>query len=471
MTVLRCGMFLLIALATSTAGAEPICRDALFNAYLQAGRDVAKEKNREDVLAKLKVAIDKHPNSRFANLVKRFARDLATSIDQVEKRAKAGRNIEDSPAEFLSESKMPLYLLAIPQNWIQGLPSFMERSPRDPAVLLLKQGRKSIDDLLPRLSDDSPTLAPEFEGDDELLQVPRVSDLSLHLIEKLSACKFQFDASSAQLFHQLWETKREETAKHIAQWWQQNRDKSIAEGIRAQLPQGDFYGKLTMAENLIRVAGDENPQDREHGLEVLRRLSRSLDLNVARAEQALERYGGPSLLESYCAELKKSMTIQDRWYPYSIEPIFYLADHGKRKEWEFLRDIVVKDLKIETELLQRGRNAYVLRSLLGSKKCTTVPYAIPLLGLALSRTQHFVNRYINEKVGSQSFSTADVATEYLQKLTGQDFGYRVEGTDKEREAAIERAQKWWADEGKAKYTFDYIEQNLVKPAAAKKAVP
>jgi len=162
--------------------------------------------------------------------------------------------------------------------------------------------------------------------------------------------------------------------------------------------------------------------------------------------------------------------VRGRYYSHSMEALWYLADHGQRKEWELLRDIALKDLEQERES-RSGQHAYVLGSLLNSKQCATVPYAIPLLGLGLSRTKVTGSRYINEKIGSQSFSTADKATEYLQRLTGQDFGYRVEGTDKERTAAIERAQKWWADEGQAKFTFDYIEQKLIKTGAAKKAVP
>ena len=65
MTILRCGLFVLIALATSTAGAEPIFPDDLFNAYAKAGRDVAKGAKREDVLSQLKLAIETHPNSRI----------------------------------------------------------------------------------------------------------------------------------------------------------------------------------------------------------------------------------------------------------------------------------------------------------------------------------------------------------------------------------------------------------------------
>jgi hypothetical protein len=80
--------------------------------------------------------------------------------------------------------------------------------------------------------------------------------------------------------------------------------------------------------------------------------------------------------------------------------------------------------------------------------------------MALSDTKNSGSRYVNEKIGSQSFSKADKATEYLQGLTGQDFGYHRQGTQAERSAAIERAQQWWADAGKGKFTFDYIEQNL-----------
>lgn len=61
-------------------------------------------------------------------------------------------------------------------------------------------------------------------------------------------------------------------------------------------------------------------------------------------------------------------------------------------------------------------------------------------------------------IGVQAFFYDDSALELLQKLTGEDFGYRIEGTANERADAIQKAQQWWQSEGQRKYTFDTIEK-------------
>jgi hypothetical protein len=113
--------------------------------------------------------------------------------------------------------------------------------------------------------------------------------------------------------------------------------------------------------------------------------------------------------------------------------------------------------------IRQGRkpgSGLVWHALLNSGQADKTPYAIPALGLALSQTQNTGSRH-NEG-GGQQFSPADVATEFLQKQSGVDFGYWRGDPAEKRAAGIRRAQKWWADEGKAKYTFDYIENHLLK---------
>jgi hypothetical protein len=144
--------------------------------------------------------------------------------------------------------------------------------------------------------------------------------------------------------------------------------------------------------------------------------------------------------------------------------MFYLTNHGGRKEWELLCAIAARDYE-DARQSKWGHHAFILGSLINAKKAQTSPFAIPLLGMALADAELTGGRWINEQIGGQSFSKADLATEYLQKQIAHDFGYRVDGSPEDRAAAIQRAQKWWADEGKAKYTFDYIETNLLKPAA------
>lgn len=90
------------------------------------------------------------------------------------------------------------------------------------------------------------------------------------------------------------------------------------------------------------------------------------------------------------------------------------------------------------------------------------------LALALIEYHGKVRFHQTENTGSrsvegraQSFSYVDTACELLQKQVGKDFGYRLNGTPAERLAAIKKAQAWWTAERKAKYSFDYIEKEMV----------
>src|SRR5205807_399894 len=108
---------------------------------------------------------------------------------------------------------------------------------------------------------------------------------------------------------------------------------------------GDFHNQLTMARSLIRLAGETSPDDRKHGLEVLRRLARSgADYQGAVAADALATYGDLSPVAWYYTELRNAVSVPGREWGHSIPALFYLAAHGSRKEWELLYEIAVTDL-------------------------------------------------------------------------------------------------------------------------------
>lgn len=446
----------LVALAFSVnSKAEIVFYDEVLEAYLEAGRNIAADGDRGASLVQLRQVIRKYPQSPNSNSARRLAEDLAESITRAEFRARSGRAIAEAPAEFLSETRLPSYLLWTDKNGAQPLDRFMKWHPHDPAVLLLRQGRTCIDQLLPQLANNSPTRI-ESEGFSGTPAIPRVSGVALELIEAVSLCKFHHPGMPQET--------PDELIAHISKWWVENRNKSVAEGIRAQLPHGDSYSMLTMAQNLMRLAGETDPQNRAHGLEALRRIARAADDYGAPAAHALAIYGDLSPLEWYYADLKSAVEAKGRLWDHRMGAIWYLAEHGRQKEWELLQAIAVDDIESANKGKSWGRHAYVLGSLINARHVQTSPFAIPLLGMALSDTEVKGSRWINEEIGGQSFSKADQATEYLQKLTGVEFGYLVEGTQAERRAAIELAQKWWTEKGKAQYTFDYIERNMAKPA-------
>ena len=75
-------------------------------------------------------------------------------------------------------------------------------------------------------------------------------------------------------------------------------------------------------------------------------------------------------------------------------------------------------------------------------------WAIPLAASLLSKVEMGGVRDVNGQL--HPFSTADEGIETFQKLTGQEFGYRRDGTVEQRLAAIQKARDWWEREGRTR---------------------
>jgi hypothetical protein len=454
-----CGVVLLAAtVVCSPAHSEIIAWDDLLRAYVDAGDSITKGDDRRAVLERLETAIRENPNSGYRKTAERLAKDLAGSVDQLAKRQDSGIKLEDAPEEYLMDTKVALYLIAYPAN-AAHLARILEQDPRDPVAKLIARGRSSIDRLIPKLSDDSPArlYSGPFTGPQSVTTIPRVSDVALHLIEHLTGCKFHFNASTAIAFHQLSEEVRETRVARIKEWWRENKDKSVADGIRSQLPHAEFYEQVQMAKSLIRVADREkNEADREFGIAFLReKLDGDIGYTAAHTARALAEFGDMSGIEYFYKQWKESLRVPGRYYSMESEVAWYLMDHGGRREWELVNEIARRELREE----RSAETAAIWSALVYGTKSKTSPYAIPGLGLALTQRE----RFHQADAGEARFATqAYRAAEYLQALTSADFGYDPKGSEQEKLAALKRAQKWWAEEGQAKYTFDYIEQHLVK---------
>src|SRR5262245_52737913 len=218
--ILRVSTTILLLLTLAMAGkAEPIFPDGLFDAYMEAGNRVAKGEDRGAALVELRRTINQHPNSHHMPLARRLADDLAESITRAEARTRAGRTLEESPAEFLSESRMPLHLVVYEQN-SEALNHYVQWHPRDPAVRLLAQGRNCIDQLLLQLENESPTqISIDFFT--SVPEVPRVSTVALNLIETVSGCRFLRPGSPFP-DKESEKKQRPELVAHIRKWWDDN---------------------------------------------------------------------------------------------------------------------------------------------------------------------------------------------------------------------------------------------------------
>jgi hypothetical protein len=109
-------IFLFAHVLTTPVHAELILPDELFDEYLLARKSIAAGEDRGAVLIRLRQGIERHPKSPHLELATRLAGDLAESIERAAARTRAGRSIDEAPAEFLSETQFPLYLVAFYEN-------------------------------------------------------------------------------------------------------------------------------------------------------------------------------------------------------------------------------------------------------------------------------------------------------------------------------------------------------------------
>ncbi len=448
--------FVVLVLSTSSAWAElPPPPDELSKAYDNALAELHAGKDRQSIADRLKPVVEKHPTSYYASIVASFLRDLAASAK------KAPAEPDDPPEQRLAETRVPLHLLWLAENWDKPLKAFVAKEPEDPTAQLVAADRTVIDRLIPLLADRQPTRCDNSNPFGRPTQQPRVCDLALGLIEYHAKARFYHDTIQGVYLHQLPEAEREKVANRVTEWWEEVKDKSVTAGVRAQLVHGRSYPETVwMAKTLARLAEGQETDDREFALNVLREMVKQFRRHHvgAYAAEALAELGDKSVVDIFYEEWKSSLGRRGLIHESKIA--FYLCKYGGRREWELLHAISLAEFRNG-----KGPSAgAVWACVVNSRPADANPYAIPILGPALDQTENTGSRAIDG--GSQSFSYADKACELLQKQVGKDFGYRRNGTAAERLAAIKQAQGWWDAEGKTKYTFDYIEKNMVPGDAA-----
>jgi hypothetical protein len=432
-------VFLLPVIPGSLCAEPPPLWDGLSDAYHKAGGDLAKGEDRLKVLESLKKAIAAHPESHYLPYARPLAADLEWAVrNQPEK--------DVGPAGRLGETR-----LHFSADW-PPRPAELEKAGDDPVARLLKRDRSVIGELIPALRDRTPTRTGFPSASVRAVDtLPRACDVALEVIEYHSRCRFAGTNGRGARFHQFPEADREKAVRRVEEWWKENKDKSVAAGIRDQIGHADWYpDKVWMAKTLIRIGEQQKTDDKEYGLKVLREMVRQygrhhVGLYVA---NVLVEFGDTSAVDIFYNEL--SIHRRDVGDGLIAQ---YLCAHGGRREWEYLHFMSIHEL-------DGGRGpamGAVWAAVVNNGKADSNPYAIPILGLAVS-----------EKAVTASRSHAETAVEYLQKQTGKDFGFKRDGTPDERAEATAKAQKWWALEGRETYTFDYIEKNLVKKAESKK---
>lgn len=434
----------------AASGAIPPAWDGILHAVDRAALDLAAGEDRAEVLERFDRAIETHPGSEHLDRAKRLRADLAFSVEVT----RVGQAPDgEGPAPFVADLMDTVFPLDLTHRLNRGyIPRFLEDHPGDPMTRVLTADRGVIELLMPLLEDPSPTRSySPFPFIRTIPVVPRVSDMALFAIEYHSKCQFRPESVPGAAFHELPGRLREATTERIREWWGENHWRSLAGGIRSQLPYAEFAGRLRMAEDLAALDGQ-----REYALEVLRSLVRSeLGSRSAYAAEALAGLGDLSGLDILYERWRHlGRVAHEEGFESSV--VFFLTKYGGRREWELLHHLAASEAR---DGLGPGTRV-VFPAVVRSGAAATCPWAIPTLGLALEATERVGTRGV-EGGRYQSYSLADEAAERLQDLTGVSFEYRREGAMAERLAAIERVQAWWEAEGRKRYDFEFI-SNLVK---------
>ncbi len=448
--VLMSMVLLLTLFQDSSEPRLPPPPDALLDAVYGAYKLIAEGGSREEALGKIAKALETNEGSRYRAKAEQDIAHLKLTIEKARKLSYKPEDMQENPAGYLIETRFPLYFVKYRSN--RGALAMEIKDPKhrdDPAAMLVKQGRKAIPDLIDLLDDCSLTRYHPMSGKGGLHYIPRVNDYAMTIIEHLTRCRFHFDASTSQHFSRKDPEDIAKTKEHVRKWWQENKDRPIIDGIKAQMPHADYYARIEMAQNAIDIG------DREYGIFVLKDMIFKMEPRPAHIARILAERGDLSMLGTIFDRAKARNDCDS-------ETAFYLTEIGGRQGWEFLHDVVKKKAEAKRKGAREIPNRYLLNSIMNVSLQDEARslYLIPLLGVAVYSTENTGSRSLPTMKESHPFSPADVAAEKLQELTGQDFGYRPDETQKKRSAAIKKAQDWWEKAGSKKYTYDKIEEMI-----------
>ena len=415
-------------------------------AILDAAVELHTGAPRKLTIKNLQNALKEKANQQHRQQIENLIRDLRLAQQRSDS-LPFGRDYYKNPDRYLIESRLGLGVY----QYNNKPPARSRNGPDDPCVMLVNRGRNVIPLLIPLLNDQAVTRSSFTLGSTKSKpRMRRVCDLAIVLIEHLTLCDFQPN-NDGQLLHQRPEGARKYVKTRISNWWKENKDGSVAEGIKSQLRFADFHGRIRMAGNLIRLARDgaAPPSDEPFGLEYLRDMRDEAGYLKASVNRALEKWGDKTWMRDSRQLLEKEMVTPGRILDRGTVKL--LAEHGGRDEWEFLQRLSRFEDKRDPRMYQRVTD----RAILSAGRDGSL-WAIPSIAMLLEKS-------LTEKreFHQVSPSATHRAIDTFQKLTGRDFGFSYRLPLKEREATVQRAVKWWQETGSAEYTLDKIEQ-LIK---------
>ncbi len=268
------------------------------------------------------------------------------------------------------------------------------------------------------------------------LSVQRRGDVAFGLVQIISGCLFNLPLEG-----NVYSSKDQAARAQLARdWWEATRDKSAADRIRWTLARiEDPYARVPMLQGLNDLGFREEAvlllREGYDGSKDLRRNSAQLYAN------ALAKMGDLSPLNDIYVALRSDWSNGVEEGAWS-ESFLYLARHGGLREMELLHQMI---------RAEHGGDASSFRCWpLIFRSDSQNRMAVPLLAIYLeaTRSMGFIDR------PARSVSSSEVAVGMIQRLAGVNFGYvSVNCSEEEALQAIEKARRWWADEGERKYGF------------------
>jgi hypothetical protein len=303
---------------------------------------------------------------------------------------------------------------------------------------LVAIGPAAIPFLIGALEDDTPTRALSIGGGLRSRAFPGVwrrQDLAIDCLEEIVGCDFYDRHSSRLEFCLDTEERRQSVLDNIQEWWRQSQGAA----------QGD------MLRNQIKLMTDNVTLDETSGIHTLKLIAMiegpdALDpeaaSRIARSDLSFHS-SGREFLEAVDFRLAVREHFRHFWADDGM-PVDYavILQYGDKRVYQEIVRRLAQTTAEDPKAPKLSDYDVWLAAKYGGK------WAIPLVASRLSKVEMGGMREVNGQL--HPFSTADEGIETFQKLTGQEFGYRRDGTVDERLVAIQKARDWWDREGRTR---------------------
>ncbi|HEY3246319.1 MAG TPA: hypothetical protein VGM03_23490 [Phycisphaerae bacterium] len=385
-------------------------------------------------------------------------RDLraAVEIEHQGKSRAADASLDDLTAALI-DCKLPIDVLTgtgrgAPDplthkftGYWQQLTVSAEHEQMDPAFRLFKRGREALPVLVDLIDDTVTTRVVLGAGKEVLIPtLARRQDVAISIIEAITNCSFNRRMRAAGNMYggpltpliAMDEASRGQIIAAVREWWMNTQTLAPAEALAWRIDHAPVEERLEMINVLVNMG------ERERAIGNLRTLFEEAGPPHIRslAAQALLQMGDDR-------PLVRLRELVARESPPDTTVLGLLAQHGRREEFELLLKLTAEDLEAHPN--DRAATAEAILSALSQANNVM---AVPVLVEGLRCTSNAGFRSMVNGA-TQSFSSADLAAERIQILTGIDFGYRADGQPAARSAAQQRIREWWQSEGRGQFSL------------------